>query len=153
MNAVSSLVFANEKMTPNLIDEIMPLSLKHWIEIGRKDLEFDPDWGLYFMCSTASIIQCFTARRDGVLKGYSTYVVKCHPHYKAVLTATQDTLFLEKDERKGMAGLNFIRACDDGLKNVGVTFLNQSLNFKNDFGPVLERLGYVATGINYERRI
>lgn len=153
MNIVETLVFGQEKMTPKVIDEIMPLSLKHWIEVGRKDLEFSPDWNMYFMGSSNNIVQCFTARRNGVLKGYSTFVVRNHPHYKTVLTAIQDTLFLEKDERKGNVGKHFIRYCEIGLKAMGIDFVNQSVTFQNDFGPVLERLGYVPTGVNYERRI
>jgi hypothetical protein len=108
---------------------------------------------MYMEANNKGILRVYTARRDGVLKGYAAFIVHDSSQYAGTITATQDTIFLEKDERRGFAGSRFIRFCEDDLRDAGVHLIVQTATFQRDFGVVLERMGYIPTAILYERRL
>ena len=153
MKTATRLEFAEEPFTADFVDEVSSLTIRHWVEVGRMDVKFQPDWHLYTSGSDLGFLKLFTARRDGVLKGYAVFVLRNHPHYSGTTIACQDVLYLDKAERKGMAGARFIKFCEQQLSTMDVAIVQQSTTVNHDFGSVLERLGYTPTSIIYERRI
>lgn len=153
MKTSIQLEFAEEPITFDIVEEISSLTINHWVEVGRRDLPFSPDWTIYINAGNKGVCRLFTARAEGMLVGYAVFAISPHPHYRGVTLAGQDVLFLDKGHRAGRAGIDFIRFCDGQLSVTGIDVVQQHVTFQRDFGPVLERIGYQPVSTLYERRI
>lgn len=145
--------FAVEQFTQERVDEVIPITIKHWIEVGRKDIRFLPNFPEYIAGEREGIIRFFTVRRAGVLVGYSVFIVRHHQHYSTEMFAVQDVMFLDKTAREGMVGYKFVKFCNDELERAGVDVIVVGVNLKRDYGVLLERIGYEPTGVLFERRV
>ena len=74
-------------------------------------------------------------------------------HYRNVLFAYQDGLFLLKQYRSVGLGKQLIRFCDDQLKALGVKVVVQPTKAAHDIGPLLVSLGYTLGEHIYTRRL
>lgn len=145
------ITFQKELFT-DVIDEAMPLIEKHYNEIAHfKDIPLDPDIELYKKVEDAGVFHVFTARMDGILVGYAAYFVKPNPHYKTSVQAVQDVLYVDPDHRG--FGKKFIDWIDLHLSSMGVQATYQHTKAAYNFGPLLERLGYVLVDHIYVRRL
>ena len=132
-------------------EDISPLLVKHWEEIARfKDVPLDPHWEGYYAAERADSLRVFTARRDGALLGYGVFF-KGNLHYISSLIFTQDIFFVLPQNR-GIVGARLLRYCDEQLQAEGAQAVYHHVKKSHDFGPVLERMGYVAVDTIYGRR-
>lgn len=146
--------FAREEYSQSLVFEIAPLLLKHYEEIAHfKDIALSPDWSVYQRLWKAGDLRIFTARIDGRLVGYCCFFVRYNPHYSTSLQAVQDILFVDKAARLGLWPYKFIKWCDIQLKTEGVQVVYQHVKAKQDFGVLLERMGYQLQDKIYSRRL
>lgn len=146
-----SVVFGSERVA-TVWPEIYPLFMEHWHEIAHyKDIPLDPDVELYHRMDSMGMMRVFTAREEGKLVGYSVYFVRSNPHYKSSIQANQDVLFIQKDKRG--FGRDFIKWCDEQLKNEGVQIVHHHVKKAHDFGPMLKRMGYELVDLIYARRL
>ena len=83
-----------------------------------------------------------TARDGSILVGYQIYFVMPHMHYKNSLTAMSDVLFLAPEHRKGLAGILLMKSAEKELVKLGVQRIIQNVKLANDWGSILERIGY-----------
>lgn len=67
--------------------------------------------------------------------------------------ATEDTLFLLKDHRRGRLGIALIKYAEDALRHLGVVELTVDVKLVNDVGPMIERMGYVPVGTKYVKQL
>jgi GNAT superfamily N-acetyltransferase len=151
-----SLSFAVESLMA-VADEAKPLLLEHWEEIAlnRNDTPLDPDWDLYAKLDAAGVYHAVTARLDGALVGYSSYIIqRRNLHYKFCF-ADSDIFFLRKDQRRGLAGARLLQFAEASLKAKGVErlFTKTKLAPEHDLGPLLDRLGYAPIERVYAKRI
>ena len=148
-----NIVVAREDVTSRLIEEIKPLFLKHWQEIGHyKDIELNPEWDAYIKLDSLGMLRVYSARLMDRIVGYNVFFVRNSPHYKQSLQASQDILFVDPEHRG--FGLKFIDWCDQQLKAEGVQVVFQHMKAKHSFGPALEkRLGYELIDLIYGRRL
>ena len=138
------------------LDEAKPLLAKHWREVAlyQDDVPLDPDFDRYLRCDADGTMLTLTARDDGRLIGYSVFILFQHIHYRSCLVATNDVLFLDRDYRSGTtAGIRLLRESEAelsrerdrrGAEQIRVVW---HVKPKNDWSPILARLGYMQEEI------
>lgn len=148
------LVFAHELYSAELVEEMLPLWKAHNDEVpGIKDIPLEPNLSVYEDMDRAGILRIFTVRDNVSLHGYQVMMVSAHPHSKNSIQAVQDILYICPAARKGMTGYRFIKWCCDQLRNEGVQVVYQYIDARNDFGHLLERIGYRLQDLSYARRL
>lgn len=135
--------FAHESF-PNVKHEIKPLLEEHWKEIAlhTDDIKLEPNWNAYSRMADQGALRIYTARKNEKLVGYFVVFVLPSMHYMRHLFANNDILFLKKSERKGTTGIRLIKFAVEELTKEGVTLINVNVKKKQDFGPVMERIGF-----------
>jgi GNAT superfamily N-acetyltransferase len=135
-------------------DEIEGLVQEHAGELNATlAYKVDPDRELYEAHEKANTLRMFLARDEALAVGYATYFIGPHPQTRGELRAIQDAIYLHPAWRRGNVGMDFIRYCDDCLKADGAALVIQAVHPSRDFGPVLERLGYVELERLWGRRL
>lgn len=138
----------------DFIDEALPLLQAHYEEVAKyKDIPLSVDVEMYLKLEEVGTLRIFTAREEGGLIGYAVYFVRYNPHYSTSLQAVQDVLFLAKGERRGLAGYKLIKYADERLAEEGVEVVYHHVKLRQDFGPLLERLGYEPIETIWGRRL
>lgn len=130
--------FSEETIAASL-EEAKPLLLKNWYEAELDQFPLDPDFELYLRLEKEGAIKSFACREDNKMIGYVVYFVHYHPHYKTVLVAHCDIIFIDKAFRG--QGLSFIRWCDEQLKLSGVKIVVHDIKI-NRAPRLLENMGY-----------
>jgi N-acetylglutamate synthase-like GNAT family acetyltransferase len=83
----------------------------------------------------------FTLRNDGRLQGNCALYLDKNTHTQTLI-ATEDTLYLLPEARKGRAAKRFIEYCENSLKSLGVKEINVSVKTVNKAGRFFGMLGY-----------
>lgn len=146
---VQVLAFARENIA-GVVAEIRPLAVAHHREVGEyPDIPIELDLGRYQAAESIGALRIFTARREGKLIGYAVFFVQANAHHRQSLQAALDGIFLaERGE-----GFRFIRWCDDELVSEGVEVVLHAVKASNDYGRMLERIGYTIMDHVYSRRL
>ena len=138
--------FARERLD-DVSDEITPLLDRHWEEIAlNKDkIKLKPDWGRYRTLDELGHLAIYTLRDDERLVGYFVCFVMPHIHYCDDVFAVNDIIYFDKDYRKGMNAIRFLKYCEKDLADNGVSAIVINSKEHQPFGRVLERIGYNFT--------
>jgi hypothetical protein len=153
-----TVTFQVEGIT-DLRHEAMPLLLKHWEEIAlnKEVVRLDPDWDGYERLHNLGMLHVTTARADGALVGYASYLLAPNLHYRTMLVAEGDIFYLAIEQRKGTTGIRLLaeaerhlkaraRADKRGFENVYIINKEKAHFTRPDgrsiVGPVLKHLGY-----------
>jgi hypothetical protein len=136
-----SIIFAKESLTivRKDINSLLDLNYAE-LTLNKQSIKLNPDWEKYAKLESDGKLTIFTARNDTELVGYSFFFIDTHIHYKDLLVATNDVLFLHKDYRKGVTGIKFLKFCDSNLNYVDKIVWH--VKDSNDFKPILYRMGY-----------
>lgn len=128
----------------DVIAEIQPLLEMHYDELTmhKEVVKLDPDWQRYAELEHAGKLHIYTARQDGVLIGYSFFFLQPHIHYRSLMVAMNDVLFLHPDHRNGMTGIRLIKTSEQGMKSLGAHKIVWHAKYSNDLQSILQRLGY-----------
>lgn len=146
--------YAREPLSPELVSEMVPLIVRHFVEVAHfKDIKVEPDFDRYMAVEAAGLLRIYTAREHGQLIGYSVFVVTQHPHFRGVLQANEELLFLDPDHRRGAAGSYFIKFCDEQLAAEGVNVIYHTVSPARDYSPILLSRGYSLCDHVYARRL
>lgn len=145
--------YGREIASTQLFDELMPLFEQHYLEISHfQDVPLDPNFEAYLAMEASGALRIYVAREeDGEILGYSAYIILRSPHYRTMVQAMQDVLFIRKEHRG--FGRDFLSWCEEQLKADGVSALATHVHVKHDFGKMLERLGYEKFEHNYIKRL
>jgi len=135
-------------------DGIKSLFNEHWEEVGHgaaKGKEVNPDYDGYKSLRQKGMLIVITARDKGKIVGYSIAVFSYQMSHKTTIRAYVPIVFLKREFRKGFIGYKFLKAiesfcCERSSKNV-----EWSVSTKNDWSPLLERMGYKLMTKNYGR--
>lgn len=139
--------------------ELEPLAAIHRQEFPRyADYGLNIDHHAYEAMDDAGVLRMFTARIDGKLVGYCSMIVRRHPHLMGSLQALEDVLYVAKEQRVGLFGINFIRLVDAALKEEGVQEVARCTQIPHEdstptHGRLLERLGYYEKSVSYAKRL
>ena len=136
-------------------DEVKPLLQRHWEEVAldRDTIPLAVDWDSYDVLAAQGVLHLLIARKDGVMIGYYWAIVRTHLHYVETLFAFTDILFIEKQHRRGMVGVNLFREMERTLKELGVQKIFAATKTKLDLGPIFKRLGYTVHEVVYSKMI
>lgn len=136
-------------------DDIQPLLEKHWEEVAHnKDkIKLEPSWEAYKALDEIGVVKIFTARQGPRLVGYFALLVSPNLHYASHTFAVNDVIFVDPRYRKGSVGMKLMKFAEKCLKEDGVSLMIVNTKLKKNFGPLLERLGYTPTEINYTKYI
>lgn len=146
------MIFQRES-AETVIKDIIPLIFDHYEEAAKyKDIELKPDFGQYLLADQAGLTRIFTMREEERLVGYAVFFLRKHIHYQQSLQACQDLLFVLPSYR-GSSAIDFIKWCDEQLKEDGVEVVSHTVTMQRDFGIVLSRMGYEQTEIIYSKRL
>lgn len=148
---IATTSFQREKVMDTW-DEMFPLLTEHWKEVALfNDIPLDPDKEAYERMEANGAVRLYTLRDEGQLVGYSVFFIIHHPHYKSSMQAQQDIIYITPEARG--IGKQFIKDCDEELRKEGVQVVSQHVKASHNFGPLLERIGYVISDHIYVRRL
>lgn len=135
-------VFSVEQMEA-IEGEMRPLHQAHWeeTEAHRHGLKLDPDYGTFIRYERAGRFILFTLRREGHLIGNCAMYLDRSTHTKTLI-ATEDTLYLLPQARKGNVAKLFIAYCETALRRLGVKEITVTVKTVNRAGLFFQRLGY-----------
>ena len=147
---------ACEVLDDNLIGSLQELLPQHYHEVARKDLfaKLNPDWDFYKTAQANGILKVFTARlpENYQLVGYWFFYVRNHPHYKDVVSAADDIIFVHKDHR-GKPVHVFMADCLEKLKCFGVQTVVIHCKVAYDLEPLYRSLGFEPFEKNFIRSL
>ncbi len=107
-----------------------------------KDEHFEPDTDRYKILDESGALRTYTVHVNGMIIGYSVFLIHNHQLYKNIICATQDMLYISQFYRGKKIGFDFIQWCDKQVTELGVDMINRSFSIKNDISKILEGIGY-----------
>lgn len=133
-----------EPYSDELIEELTDLFNSNCEEISIMGRSVNPDLNVYRTIASANKLLMYIAREDFAAIGYSVFIVSHHPHYKDMIVAEQNMIFLDKLHRKGMAGMKLIKYAEEHLKenNLADCIIQHTNIDKRDLSKLYERMGY-----------
>lgn len=149
---ICEVSFAREKISSELIDGLVPLAVDNFRETGFfQNFKLEPDFTVYTLLEQADVLRVFTVREDDRLVGYSIFTVAQHTHFKSVLQAKEEVIYLTPESRKGTTGPRFIEWVDKALEDEGVNLIIRCVSELRDWSPVLLRKGYQLAEKTYAK--
>jgi len=142
--------------TLKVIQENQHLVEQHWEEVvidksrGQRPA---PDWEYFETLEKNNSLVTFIARENGIVIGYSLFILHKYLHNKEMVIASNDAVFLQKDKRPSGAGARFLRYCDDELAKLGIGIILWHVKPEVDFSGTLKRLGYALNELTYMKVI
>lgn len=70
------------------------------------------------------------------------FFMKPHIHYKDLIVATNDVIFLKKEYRLGITGIKLLKYSEQKIRELGAKKITWHVKYSNDFRPILHRMGY-----------
>jgi hypothetical protein len=131
---------------PDIVEELKPLFVRHWHEIGvdRDVIPMDMDYEMYDKYDSIGYLKITTARVAGKLVGYCMALVCTHLHYKSTLFGLGDLYYLEPEHRKGAAGMRMFMAMEANMRALGVKKITSISKLHHDVSPMFLALGWKA---------
>lgn len=139
-----ALVFARERLFPDLLGEMRTLLERHWNEVAVKEISgpLDINEDAYRALDAGGHLILVTAREEGKLTGYAAYILAPNLHYRSRAVAEADVFYLAPEYRKGLAGLRLLQAAERECVKAGARVIQNKVKVAHDCGRLFERLGY-----------
>lgn len=131
-----------KELLADVIGEVQPLLELHYDELtlNKDRVKLDPDWQQYAELEHADAFHIFTARDDDKLVGYSAFFLKPHIHYRGLMVAQNDVLYLHPDYRVGMTGVRLIKMSHQGMRAAGADKIVWHCKHSNHLKQLLLRI-------------
>lgn len=125
------------------IEEMSKLFDEHCDEVSSDPENIRPniDYDAYFRLEDIGSLHLITVRKDEELVGYNLYLISPLLHYKHIIHATNDAIFIKKEHRKGTVGFRLIKFAINTLKERGIYSMMIHTKTKVPFDRLCERLG------------
>ncbi len=141
------------------IDEVR--SVRHLLEAHWRELctdtdlmQLDPDWRGYYELEERGRTFVLTASMGDEIVGYSLNLFGPHLHYRHLIVAQNDVLYLTPAARRGGCGLRLIRATEQVAKQRGAHVMSWHAKERPpQLQLLLQRLGYDVQDIYFTRRL
>lgn len=136
--------FARERME-DIVEEMRPLHRAHWdeTEASRHALQLNPDYDAFIRYERAGRYILFTLRDgSGRLVGNCAMYLDTSTHTQTLL-ATEDTLYLLPEARKGRTAMRFVGFIERALRQVGAKEIHITVKSVNKAEKFFRFLGYV----------
>ena len=144
-----------EEVTISLINEMLPLLEEHRLEISAfTDMRLNPCVEQYVTLYAMGMYKVYVARDNtNKIIAYAGYFVQPNFHYQDYTYATQDVVYVQKTRRGAMMGSRLLGFADEQLQLFGVDVVTHHVKVKQDFGVLLQRLGYKWIEKIYMKRL
>lgn len=145
-------VVVREESFHTCFKEILELAKEHYEEIAwRKDvIPLNPDLERYAQLADKGFLKCFVIRNtEEKIIGYATYVISYHLHYRDILVATNDLVYVEKTKRGAMLGAKLLTFSEQCLKDMGAKMATLHIKTSLDWSVLALRLKYEHTEHNF----
>lgn len=129
----------------NLIDLV-------WDEIGHGSMASqkpNPNFDTYCNLYSAEILYILSVRNGDSIVGYATLLIVDLMQHMGVKCCFVDSIFIRKEYRKGLTGYKFIKFVRDFGRKKGAKRIEWGITMRNDFGRILERMGYALESKRY----
>lgn len=155
-----ALSFGWEPLDWLIREGIGDLTYEHWSLTARdrEAVPYDPDWDFYRR-EDGRRSRWFICRVHGEIAGYVIVFLLCPPHNRTTFQALEDTFWLSPKFRKGWVGINFLKAYETALAELGVVkaYLHERPELTGDrsatVGKLFERLGWRRGDVTYSKLI
>jgi GNAT superfamily N-acetyltransferase len=129
--------------TAQLIQDNEALGREHYDEIAlnKRLMEYAPDIERYAALEEQGILACVGVFDGDEMVGYSVNLVVHHLHYKHLVTAHNDMIFIAKSHRKGRTGLLLIKATKELCGERGAKIMMWHAKEGSALAKLLPRLG------------
>lgn len=149
------IVFAVERYAQCGL-EIAAAAVDHEREMGRYDGVFvlDPNLDTYQKLDAVDALHFVTAREDGLLLGYAIFIIMPHSHYRNVLWAAGDGLWLDHLARRPRVAARMLDAIEDSLRARGVVLVSIPTHpDRPALARLLESRDYRIDSLGFARRL
>jgi hypothetical protein len=113
------------------------------LTLHKEVVKLNVDWEKYSLMEKRGMLMSIGVFEDSILVGYSVFILADHAHYKDMLVASNDVLFLREDKRKGSLGVRLVRESEARLHAKGVTKILWHCKYGTVLGKLLKHMGYV----------
>ena len=145
------MVYTTEKFKDN-IAFFAELSKMHYEEVAPySDIALNVNWNQFIKLEEVGVLKTYGIRENDFLVGYALFFVNYSMEYSDSLQASMNNIFIHPDHRG--QGLDFIQWCDEQLKEEGVQVVYHHVKVKNDYGKLLNKLGYEKMNVEYSKRL
>ena len=147
------MISYQKETVSSFLKDAYPLFDEHHKEVSeRQDLiKHDLNVKQFQVMEDRSMLEILTVRDDGKLIGYHTWILFKALHFKSVLTASSDLLFILPEYRKGLFGYKFLKWSLSVIKKRKPQRVLIGIKPKNDFSKILKRLGANHFETTYSR--
>lgn len=123
-----------------------------WDEIGHGSMASqkpNPNFETYHKLHSADLLHIAIARKSDSIVGYATLLIVDLMQHMGTKCCFVDSVFLMKEHRKGLTGYKFLKFVADCGRKKGAKRIEWGVTIRNDFGHVLERMGYALESKRY----
>jgi GNAT superfamily N-acetyltransferase len=126
---------------------------QHWEEIAlnKKLMRLDPDWHRYYMLEEQELLMTHTVWANEQLVGYSLTFVMPHLHYKQLMCAQNDVIFIAKPYRG--IGKGLIARVEQDARNKGARLMLWHSKPDTALNGLMPRMGYRVQDIVHSREL
>ena len=141
-----------EEMVGNCLEELKVLHWMHWQETEgyRHGLKFNPDYERLIAFNSTGYFRLYTIRDGIAMIGDIGMYISQSMHTQTRI-ATEDTLFIHPDYRKGFIASRFVRYVEDCLVADDVREINITVKRTNRANVLMQRLGYAHVADHYTK--
>ena len=134
--------FSRESIEGSM-EEMKLLHRAHWqeTEAHRHGLAFNPDYDTFVRYERAGRYVLFTVREGERLMGNCAMYLDMSAHTKTLI-ATEDTLYLLPEARKGRTAARFVSYVEEALKQIGAKEIVITVKTVNRAARFFRMLGY-----------
>lgn len=148
----TAVMFAVEPFV-TCLSEMERLLPGHYAEIATDPIPLEIDFDKYLQLEQLGMLLTITARVEGLLVGYYLSIVVPHINHKSSLTGHPAMLYLMKPYRNGFALMRMVKAVEDALTARGAQRMFSGVVLTHDFGPLLERMGFLPVERMYSKML
>lgn len=131
------------------------LFAEHYEEIARNKhiMQLAPNWDLYERLEKGDLLLIISAWDEAKLVGYSVSFLSHHLHYRHLLYAQNDVLFVSKEYRRGKLGLALIRETENLARQRGAKLMLWHAKQGTALDALMPRLKYQVQDIVYSKEL
>lgn len=135
--------------------DLRPILEKHADELSPHKSKYPlcPDIEILSMLQDIGRLHIMTARDDGKIIGYCSFLEAKSLHYAGVVNFEVDAFFLLKEYRKGLTGYKLLKEAHEMCKREGATHIIQKCKVCADLSKLFERMGFTKIEYTFMKEV
>lgn len=135
--------------------ELRPLLVKHAEELSPHKGKYPlfPKVEILSLLQDIGRLHIMTARDDGKIIGYCSFLEGESLHYEGVNNFEVDAFYLLKEYRKGLTGYKLLKEAHEMCKREGATHIIQKCKVSADLSKLFERMGFTKIEYTFMKEV